>query len=308
MASDPVAHVVDSYYFEIPKGLWKYEKIEQVPAWLRQQHPHATLPEWQESLNGKVVIPQPFGTPKNLYEPGSGFCLSKYMVLEVVVAFIVAGLFIWLAERMKQSDRPTGRMWNLLETLVEFVRNDVAKPGIGDHDFEDYLPFLWTMFFFILGCNLIGMVPWLGSPTGAFGVTLALALLVFITTVAGGIRTFGVAGFLKNQVPHMDLPWYLSPIKLLIFVLELLSLFIKHGVLAVRLLANMVAGHLVLGAILGIALSAATAAFSTWLGVSAISVFGAMMISLLELMVAFLQAYVFTFLASLFIGAALHEH
>lgn len=308
MAADPVAHVVDSYYFEVPKGLWRYEKLEEVPAWLRAQHPQATLPEWQSELNGKIVIPQPFGSPKNLYEPGTGFCISKFMVLEVVVCFVIAGLFIWLADKMRQSDRPKGRLWNLLETFVEFVRNDIAKVGIGDHDYEDYLPFLWTMFFFILGCNLIGMIPWLGAPTGAFGVTIALAGLVLLATISGGVRTFGVGGFLKNQVPHMDLPWYLAPIKGLIFLLELLSLFIKHGVLAVRLLANMVAGHLVLGAVLGIAITAAAAAFPTWLGVASISVVGAMLLSLLELMVAFLQAYVFTFLASLFIGAALHEH
>ncbi|HQU44531.1 MAG TPA: F0F1 ATP synthase subunit A, partial [Pirellulales bacterium] len=109
-------------------------------------------------------------------------------------------------------------------------------------------------------------------------------------------------------VPHMDLPWWLWPLKIPIFAIELLSLVIKHIILSVRLLANMVAGHLVLLGILGLITVAANYSISHWLLVSGISVVSSTLLSLLELFVAFLQAYIFTFLSALFIGAAVHHH
>jgi F-type H+-transporting ATPase subunit a len=111
-----------------------------------------------------------------------------------------------------------------------------------------------------------------------------------------------------NQVPHMDLPWYMAPIKVLIWAIEVVGLLIRHGVLAVRLLANMVAGHLVLLAILGLAVGVEGALSPSWLITAVISVLGSVCFSVLELFVAFLQAYVFVFLSALFIGSAVHQH
>jgi F-type H+-transporting ATPase subunit a len=133
--------------------------------------------------------------------------------------------------------------------------------------------------------------------------------------VIGGMRQFGPIGFFLNQVPHMDLPWYIAiVIKPMIFIIEILGLMIRHLVLSIRLLANMVAGHLVILGIMSVVFGAAAAvSFAnapTWqwgLG-AVIVVLGSALFSVLELFVAFLQAYIFTFLSALFIGAAVHHH
>ena len=191
--------------------------------------------------------------------------------------------------------------------MLLFIRDEVARPAIGKHDADRFLPYLWTIFFFVLTCNLLGMIPWLGSPTGALATTGALALLTFGTVVAGGSQKMGIVGFWKNQVPHMDLPGPLAIVLLpMIFLIEVLGLFIKHFVLAVRLLANMMAGHLVLAVIVAF-IAAAWHHPAIW-GVAPASILGSVALSLLELFVAFLQAYIFTFLSALFIGMAVHPH
>jgi F-type H+-transporting ATPase subunit a len=156
------------------------------------------------------------------------------------------------------------------------------------------------------------MVPWAGSPTASFSVTLALAGATFVTGMLSGMKQFGFFGFFLNQVPPIDMPTYLLPLKVIIavglFLIEMLGLCIKHLILAVRLLANMVAGHLVLLGIMGLITAAATASTGMWATVTSISVISATLFSVLELFVAFLQAYIFTFLSALFIGAAVHHH
>ena len=147
-----------------------------------------------------------------------------------------------------------------------------------------------------------------GRPTGAFDVTLALAGVTFATTLTAGIKQFGLIGFWKNQVPEMDLPVLLSPLKLMILLIEVASLCIKHFILSVRLLANMFAGHVVLLGIIGLIALAAHQSWGHWSLVTFISVISATLFSVLELFVAFLQAYVFAFLSALFIGAAVHHH
>jgi F-type H+-transporting ATPase subunit a len=137
--------------------------------------------------------------------------------------------------------------------------------------------------------------------------TGALAMITFATVVGAGMAKMGVVGFFKSQVPHMDLPGPLAVLLVpMIFVIEMMGLLIKHFVLAVRLLANMMAGHLVLAVI--VAFIAASAGSMTFWGVMPASVLGATALNLLELFVAFLQAYIFTFLSALFIGMAVHPH
>lgn len=309
MAS-PVLHIKDCYFFEVPKFMWRqhYETLSDVPEFLVKAHPHATLAEFNSEMSGKILIPQPFATLKNLYDKESGFAISKFMILELVAALVVAFIFIRIAGRVSGGAAPRGRLWNMFEAMLVFVRDDVARPAIGKHDADRFLPLLWTMFFFILGCNLLGLLPWAGSPTGSFGVTFGLACVTFATTVISGSRKFGLVGFWVNQVPHMELPALLAPLKLVIFVIEVASLLIKHAILSIRLLANMVAGHLVLLGIMGLITAAAAANSPSWALVTGISIVGSTLFSLLELLVAFLQAYIFTFLSALFIGAAVHHH
>jgi F-type H+-transporting ATPase subunit a len=249
------------------------------------------------------------------------------MILELVLAGILILLFTRLAAVLRTGAAPRGRFANLFEAMVLFVRDQIARPAIDSHDHHDdhhddhahavrehhdgdqFVPLLLTLFFFVLGCNLLGMVPWAGSPTASFSVTLALAGVTFATVVVAGMMKFGFLGFFGNQVPSMDLPLPLAILlKPMIFAIEMLGLLIKHLILAVRLLANMVAGHLVLLGIMGLITAAATQSMGMWATVTGISVVSCTLFSLLELFVAFLQAYIFTFLSALFIGASVHQH
>ena len=328
------------------------------------QAKHNTAPEWNTSdpkvqakfdayndhLSGKILIPQPFGELRNLYERESGLGISKFLLIEIFVGLVLVFIFHQLAKRVVDGRPPRGVLWNLLELFLVFIRDQIARPVFGAHEVshgdehghaashdhsehghaqaakgnahhpdpaQQFLPLLWTIFFFVLGCNLMGMVPWAGTPTAALGVTFALACITFGTVVVFGMRQFGVAGFFLNQIPGMALPWYMAIIiKPMLLVIELVGLCIKHGVLAVRLLANMLAGHLVLLGIMGFAFGAEAALQFTapdaaswqWGVLAAIAVSASAAFSCLELFVAFLQAYVFTFLSALFIGAAIHKH
>jgi F-type H+-transporting ATPase subunit a len=335
--ADLLLHVKDGYFFEVPRFLARYhwESLDQVPSWLMRWEIHKADPklnwtsldeipqsfrdahpvlfnvkEWNRAMDGTILIPQPFGTPKNLYEAGSGFCISRFMIVELVCAILLVAVFVRLANRVRKGGLARGSFWNMAEGMLEFLREKVIRPAIGEHDADRFVPLLWTMFFFILTCNLIGLVPWSGSPTGSFGVTIALAIIVFLTVLMSGMMRFGFIGYWKNLVPHMDLPFAaLIVLWPAIFFIEVLGLLIRHAVLGFRLLANMAAGHLVLAAILGlIVVAAESTGTGQWLTVTVIAVIGTALLSLLELFVAFLQAYVFTFLSALFIGMAIHAH
>ena len=314
---------------------WKAAKAEagSVKAYEEEGH----IQDWSAdkvagynaNLSGKIIIPQPFGTLRNLYEKDPGwdnFAISKFMIIELVVALIIALLFSWLARRVAHGDAPKGKLWNLLETFVVFIRDEIAEPAIGHHDAHRFTPLLWNIFFFILGMNLFGMIPWMGAPTGTFGVTLGLALCIMGTVLIGGTLSLGPVGFWKNMIPPIQLGRPANPViripvmlfegllKLGIFLIEVVGLAIRHLVLAIRLLANMVAGHLVLLGVMGLAFGAQAALTYAgapgwkWGIAAVVAVLGSTLFSILELFVAFLQAYIFTFLAALFIGSAVHEH
>ena len=343
---NPIYHLKDCYFFEVPKGLYRrtWQALDEVPAFLREGHPDVTdVAAFNEALSGKILIPQPFGEQKSLYAMKSGFGISKYMILEVVLAALLFWVFTRLAAKLRSGEPAKGRFANLFETMILFVRDQIARPAIDSHDHHEdhdhhhaehgdghgharastghapallakhdgdrFVPLLLTLFFFVLGCNLLGMVPWAGSPTASFAVTLALAGVTLGTVVVAGMRKFGFLGFFFNQIPSMDLPLVLAIVlKPLIFLIEMAGLLIKHGILAVRLLANMVAGHLVLLGIMGLISAAAAYSTGMWATVTGISVVSCTLFSVLELFVAFLQAYIFTFLSALFIGAAVHQH
>ena len=343
---NPIYHLKDCYLFEVPKGVWRrtWQALDEVPAFLREGHPDVTdVAAFNEALSGKILIPQPFGEQKSLYAMKSGFGISKYMILEVVLAALLFWVFTRLAAKLRSGEPAKGRFANLFETMILFVRDQIARPAIDSHDHHEdhdhhhaehgddhgharastghapallakhdgdrFVPLLLTLFFFVLGCNLLGMVPWAGSPTASFAVTLALAGVTLGTVVVAGMRKFGFLGFFFNQIPSMDLPLVLAIVlKPLIFLIEMAGLLIKHGILAVRLLANMVAGHLVLLGIMGLISAAAAYSTGMWATVTGISVVSCTLFSVLELFVAFLQAYIFTFLSALFIGAAVHQH
>lgn len=283
------------------------------------------VPRWFPGADehGEIRLPQPLNpsgqpiaTVKTGFDPLDQMVqpvnlrLTKFMVLEVVAAVVLAFVFIWLANRMRRSDRPRGVLENLLEAMVVFLREQVARPAIGREEGDRFLPFLLTMFFFILACNLFGLLPWAGSPTGALAVTGTLALIALCTVLGAGMSRLGVLGYWKAMVPHADLPLILAIfLKPMIFGIEVLGILIKHAVLAIRLLANMLGGHLVLAVIVAfVAVSFSGYTSPTWMAVSLTSIAGAVALSLMELFFAFLQAFIFTFLSALFIGMAVHPH
>ena len=199
------------------------------------------------------------------------------------------------------------------------VHTALPAHELAGHPADQYLPVIWSLFFYVLFCNLLGAIPGLGSPTGDVSVTAVLALFVFAFVLYVGMKASGVAGFWGGLVPQMDVPRFMKPfLVLLMWPIEFFGLLVKHFVLAVRLFANMMAGHTVLFVILGFIWLAADAwlkpgvnpalGYGMYGAITAASIAGQVFISLLELFVAFLQAYVFAFLATLFISAAVHPH
>ena len=254
--------------------------------------------------------------PHGLFKIGD-FTVTNHVLMSALAAVLLTVAFISLANQMRRrtNDVETyvtkGRLAQLFETLCEFLRNDMAKPVLGNIA-DKYIGYIWTTFFFILFCNLLGLVPFgpiirvlvggdvhlehlSGTATGNINMTAGLAVVSFFMIHAIGIREQGIAYF-KHFNPA---PWYMF---WLMIPLEVIGSFIKPFALAVRLFANMVAGHLVLASLLGLIF-----AFKN-LGVAAASLIGSLLFSLLELLVAFLQAYIFTFLTTLFIASGAVHH
>ncbi len=287
------SHVRDSYDFHFSPTISRWLTGDP------KHNGHIKLPE-----TGIVGYQIP-GTEK--YLKPLDFKLTRFMVVELLAAFLIFVVFTAIARSLKSDSAPRGRLLNMFEAMIQFIRVDIAKSVIGKKDGAKFAPFLLTVFFFVLVCNLLGMIPVMGTPTGDFAVTATLAAIVFFVVVKAGIEKFGAGGFLLNLVPSMDLPPLMKVALLpLIFVIEVVGFLIKHFVLAVRLFANMMAGHLVLAVIVAF-IGATYGSWAHYLVVPA-SVLGATSISVLELFVAFLQAYIFTFLAALFISSATHHH
>jgi F-type H+-transporting ATPase subunit a len=247
---------------------------------------------------------------------GFEFHITKFMILELIAAVLICAIFIPLARKVQRGGIPRGAWWNGFEGLLTFIRDDVAHPNLHE-DTDKYVPLLWTMFIFILFCNLLGLVPMLGSPTASLWMTVGLAIFSLLAFHVAPILKMGVFHYLHSMWPGVEkqLPfafgvgWLLGVvISLFIFLIEFGGTFIKSGVLALRLFVNMSAGHLILASILlvGINIGLQEGITLTSSVASVISILGVIALSLLELFVAFLQAYVFTFLTALFLGMALH--
>lgn len=233
----------------------------------------------------------------------------------VVFLFIAAGLVfltMWYAgrqlERQRAGERAPRGFANAMEALVLFVRNDMAIANIG-HDGAKFAPFIMALFFFILYSNLLGLLPHGSTPTGNLAVTGALAIIAFLTIEISGFLKLGPKGYLRTIFPPapgltgvgaMAMSIAMGPI-------EILGKFVKPFALAVRLFGNMTAGHFVILSLFGLIFLFGHLEVWRWaIGfVTAGLVLGIM---LLELFVAFLQAYVFALLTSVFIGLMQHEH
>lgn len=247
--------------------------------------------------------------------------VSKFMILELIAMAIILLVFVPAARRIARGGIPRGRLTNGVEAVLLFIRDQVAIPTLGEHDYKKFLPFLWSTFVFILVVNLLGMVPFLGSATASIAVTGVLAFIAFLVIHYHGIQSaHGFTNYIGSFRVHIErdgaLLKILAPIiELGIFGLEILGAFIRGLVLAIRLFANMLAGHTALFVILsfvamiGIAAEEGTASGFWFFVITPVSVIMLVALSVLELFVACLQAFVFVFLTSTFLGMALHpEH
>jgi F-type H+-transporting ATPase subunit a len=231
---------------------------------------------------------------------------TKFMLLELLAAVLIVAFYIPMAIRLRSGELPTGWRTHAREVLLTFIRDEVAAPSIG-HGADKFVPFLWTLFLFILFNNLLGMIPFCGSATGNIYVTAGLAVCVFFAIHGSGMAKLGPWHYLTSMWPDMEVPYGMGILlKPLIFFLEWLGVLVRNAVLAVRLFANMFAGHVVLATILIFIYAAGHLHPGLWGTVSILSVLGQVALSLLELFVAFLQAYIFVFLAAIFMGMAMH--
>jgi F-type H+-transporting ATPase subunit a len=200
---------------------------------------------------------------------------------------------------------------NFFETICNYLRNEVARPTLGEHT-DRFIPYIWTAFFFVLFCNLLGLIPidaflqlvgiqghYGGTATGNVYVTGTLAVCTMALMVGGGL-IFGGKAYLAHFCPG---PLWLAP---LLVPVEILGLIAKIFALAMRLFANMIAGHILLAVLIGFVGVMGSLAGRVAIGIPV--VLGSVAITLLEIFVAFLQAFIFTFLTSLFIGQSVVLH
>jgi len=226
---------------------------------------------------------------------GMDLSITKHVVFMWIAFLLLVIIFKLVAKSYKKSFLPTG-LSNFMEVLVVFVKDEIAKPTIGK-GYERFLPYLLTVFFFILVCNFLGLLPYGATATSNISVTATLAVISFIVVQAGGMMKNGPIGYFKGLIPS-GVPSWLLPI---MFIVEILGLFTKPFALAIRLFANMTAGHIVIMALIGLIFILQT------FFVAPVSVAFALFIYLLEILVALIQAYIFTMLSALFIGMAVHQ-
>ncbi|MEJ2193346.1 MAG: F0F1 ATP synthase subunit A [Ignavibacteriaceae bacterium] len=249
-------------------------------------------------MDGRELDFEPFFTihiPQFPLIFGIDITPTKHIVFMWLVALLVLILFTIIARQYNKSLIPN-RLANLFEVLILFVRDDIAKSTIGK-GYEKFVPYLLTLFFFLLFGNFLGLLPWSATFTSNIGMTATLAICSFFITQFSGIRSNGFIGYFKGLMPP-GIPILLSPLMVLV---ELLGLFTKPFALAIRLFANMIAGHTVILGMIGLIF------FMGTILVAPVSIIFVLFIYLLEILVALIQAYIFTILTSLFIGMAVHQ-
>ncbi len=240
------------------------------------------------------VIPLDFSITKNV------LAIFFSVILILMIFFSIASFY------RRHPDSPPRGLAAFLEPIILFVRDDIAKSSIGEKNYERYTPYLLTVFFFIFFNNLLGLVPFFpggANVTGNITVTMVLALFTFIITSLSGNRDYW-----RHIFNAPGVPWWLKIPVPLMPVVELLGVFTKPFVLMVRLFANITAGHIVVLGFISLIFIFGNIHPALGYGVSWISLLMAVLLSLLELLVAFLQAFVFTLLSALYFGMATEEH
>ncbi len=228
------------------------------------------------------------------------FSITKSVLMIIITSLLMFWLFTSLAKSYAKNGSIPKGLGRFFEPIVLYIRDDIARPNIGEKKYKKYMPYLLTVFFFVWFLNIFGLTPLGVNVTGNIAVTVALALLTFLLTNFTGTKDYW-----KHLVDPLGntMPWYGKlPIYIILVPIELLGLIIKPFALLIRLYANMQAGHIVLMSLIGLMFI-----FKSWLG-SPLSFGLAFAISLIEILVAVLQAYIFTMLSALYFGFAAEEH
>ena len=267
--------------------------------------------------------------PLGIYNGRYDFYITNHLMMTGVVAAILVLTFVYVASRVRvrgeglAAYQTKGRLAQLFETMCSFIRDEVARPNLGKLT-DKYIPYIWTIFFFILFSNVIGLVPigyflqsltgdvhfshWGGTATGNLALNVILAVGTFIAILFIGIRETGAKAFFSHFNPIGWDDKKMLVIGLPLYVLEWMGLFIKCTVLAMRLFGTMMAGHLVIAAFVLLIFSAAKYSLTLGYGVEIAVIIGGMALTLLEIFICFLQAFIFTFLTVLFISTVAAHH
>jgi F-type H+-transporting ATPase subunit a len=241
----------------------------------------------------------PWGPTLHLPESWEVFGINLAPSLHVFLMFVAAAVLILLFAfgSKRKGLAPVSRLGHALEALVIYVRDEVVAPNLGKEHTPKWLPFFLTIFFFFLTLNLLGLIPGFPATTSNINFTGAMALLVFVLYNAAGMVHNGPVHYFTNLIPK-GVPLFVLPI---IVPIEIMGLFTKAFALCIRLFANMTAGHILILSLLGI-----IGVFKSWLVVAPFAGL-TLFIYMIEVLVAFLQAYIFTLLAALFVGMAIHQ-
>jgi F-type H+-transporting ATPase subunit a len=257
---------------------------------------HAVAPAAEASHEDPATVIMHHATD----QPFLGF-RSKHLVFLFLAALLVI-LGAQLAVRSYVEGGVPRGMGAAVEGLVLFVRDQIAEPSIGHGDGRKFTPLLCSFFFFILVAALLGLMPFAATSTGNLAVTMGLALVSFAAQQYGGISKYGLVKHFKNLVPP-GLPFWLLPV---IVPVEILSMFTKPFALMIRLFANMLAGHMVITTLLLLIALMGRVNWLAGVAMAPISILLALFIMALEVLVAFIQAYIFTLLSAIFIGVYAH--
>jgi len=270
-------HITDSKEIEFPC-------VKNLREWACE----AKLPTWNVKIGDKTV----------------DLGLTKHVVFLILAGVVTLALLLGVAASHKRHSHESGRPKGFaagMEAVILYLRNEIYVPVLGGHGGAKYVPFCLTLFFFILFCNLFGLLPWGSTPTGNIAVTATLAAITFVVIEVAGMRALG-KGYISTLIywPHEGGP-LMKAMTIIMTPVEIVGKFTKPFALTIRLFANMIAGHVIILALIGLIFMFG---FKIFLAPLAMALF----IMLLEILVAFIQAFIFSLLAAVFIGQIRSAH
>ncbi len=316
-------HVSDSYewhiltagktHISIPLPIILYTRENGLNIFLSSKFHHGTAAHkgfkiaGEGPREGKIIRVDDHGNPLENEPLPMDLSITKTVFAMMLSLILVLLIFIPVARKyLRNAGKAPSGIQSLLEPVILFVRDDIAVPSIGKHRYEKFMPFLLTVFFFILFNNLLGIIPIPpggANVTGNIAITGVLALMTFIITTLSTDKHYW-----KHIFNAPGVPWWLKfPVPLMPFI-ELLGVFTKPLVLCIRLFANILAGHFIVLSFVVLIFIFGQIHWIAGYGVSVISVLFYVFMTLLELLVSFIQAYVFTLLSALYFGMAREEH